>query len=291
MNRTNRSLFAAARALALAPTLIAPALVGCAYGTVRGDVDGEVIPSFKSGVVYEASALTEADDTVVVLALHTFAANDELFADHLDVKTEAIRDAMSTGDLEGAMDDVASFEEDNFPEDYWSAHLVLIGENESDIEDELSAEDANMGIVLCHHTGEVDAPREEPDAALFATLLTAGFRDANRDCFTTEEAEVTVEQYDGETISLTGFIELVDDENDDAGEVALTAVGVRSDLVEEAAEEHFEQVAELFAAIDASNAQPSSGGDNSCQFAFDGECDEPQGLDICDAGTDTADCG
>lgn len=79
-------------------------------------------------------------------------------------------------------------------------------------------------------------------------------------------------------------MELGDEDGDDAGEIEL---GAHCAPTESAVEGLFEELA----APAAPAPSQASGGNDSCEFAFDDECDEPGiGTGACPAGTDAADC-
>lgn len=282
--------------LARLARLAAPATVAvlalpfsaCSYGRVLGEVDGEDVPAFRTGIVFEANEITEADDTVAVAAFYTFSDGCELVAEHMDAKADAVRNLTDSNDsFEDIADDVKSFEAKNLPDDYWAAYVVVAAEDEGDIEDEHDVESGDAGegsgVLVCHHTGAVDAPNDNIQAALFPEFFLPFAEDDNRDCFVAEEGEVVVSKYDGKTIQLTAEVELKDDEGDDAGDIEIGAAAARCDETESAVDGVIEELQALQAA--------SSSANNSCQFAFDNECDEPEGLDLCAEGTDTADCG
>src|SRR5687767_8886996 len=62
--------------LARLARLAAPATVAalalpfsaCSVGKVLGEVDGDLVPAFRTGILFEANESTDADDTVAVAA-------------------------------------------------------------------------------------------------------------------------------------------------------------------------------------------------------------------------------
>ncbi|MBI1948566.1 MAG: hypothetical protein HYS27_22960 [Deltaproteobacteria bacterium] len=258
----------------------------CSVGKITGEVDGDLVPAFNTGIVYEANQLTADDDVVAVAAFYTFGGGCDLVAEQMDVKADGIRGLVDGKDVEKLIDDVKAFEDDNMPEDYWAAYVILAGENENDIEDDFKIDDGDeTAVLVCHHTGGVDAPREEPQAALLPDYGAAFFKDSNRDCFVANEGEVRVSLYDGKSISLVAEVELVDADDDDAGEVELGALAAHCPATESAVDGLLEEASDLVAADGA------AGGNDSCQFANDGECDHPGvGTGACEDGTDISDC-
>lgn len=295
MNRFARlATFVRLARLAAPATVAAVALPfsACAVGNVSGEVDGDTVPAFRTGLVYEANEITDADDTVAVAAFYTFSNGCELVGEHMDAKADALRSFSDSDDsLEDIADDVRSFEEKNLPEDYWVAYVVVAAEDEGDIEDahDVESDDAGegSGALLCHHTGAVDAPNDDIQAALFPDFLAPFAADDNRDCFLAEEGEITVSKYDGKTITLTAEVELKDNEDDDAGEVEISAAADHCEDAESAVDGIIEEIQDF---VSGSSGSSAPVGDNSCEFAFDDECDEPEGLNFCADGTDTADC-
>lgn len=256
---------------------------GCSVGKITGEVDGDLVPAFQSGIVYEANAATEDDDYVALAAFYTFSNGCELVAEHMDVKADSVRGLADGNDIERLVDDVRKFEEDNLPDDYWAAYVVLAGKNENDIEDDFDIEEDPADMVVCHHTGAVDSPRDEPVAALLPDYAARFFKDSNRDCFEAEKGEVRVSLYDRDSISLVAELDLVDADDDDAGEIELGAVAAECTATESAVDGLLREAQEL--------EESAPAADDSCQFARDGECDEPGiGTGACDAGTDATDC-
>jgi hypothetical protein len=143
------------------------------------------------------------------------------------------------------------------------------------------------------HTGAVDAPRDEPVAALLPDYAARFFKDSNRDCFEADKGEVRVSLYDRKSISLVAQVDLVDADADDAGEIELGGVAAQCKSTEDALDGLLREAE----ALNAAEAQPpppagnDGSGNDSCQFAFDDECDEPGiGTGACDPGTDATDC-
>jgi hypothetical protein len=205
----------------------------------------------------------------------------------MDVKADGIRrlaDGPSDEDaVERMINDVRKFEEDNLPEDYWAAYVVLAGQNESDIEDDFDIEEDPTDMVVCHHTGAVDSPRDEPVAALLPDYAARFFKDSNRDCFEADKGEVRVSLYDRESISLVADVDLIDADEDDAGEIELGAIALECSATESAVDGLFREAREL--------EESAPNADDSCQFAEDGAGDEPGiGTGACDPGTDASDC-
>lgn len=261
------------------------ALAGCAGGNVDGEIDGDFVPNFRTGMVVAANQLTDDDDEVALAVFTTFSDGCGLLAEHLDVKAYGIRGITNGDDVEELIDDVRDFEETNLPDDYWVAYVVLAGENQRDIEDNFNVEDDAGGAIICHHTGAVDAPRDQPQAALLPDFLAPTYKDANRECYAAEEGEIRVSLYDGKAISLVAEVELIDDEGDDAGEVRLSGMGGSCAATADAVDGLLEELEDMSRAADA-----STGAESSCQWAHDGVCDEPGGTNVCAAGTDSADC-
>ncbi len=290
--------------LARLARLAAPATVaalalpfsGCSVGKVTGEVDGDRVPAFLTGLVFEANEITDADDTVAIAAFYTFSNGCELVSEQMDAKADAVRSLSSGDDFEDIADDVRSFEEKNFPEDYWAAYVIVAAEDKGDIEDAHDIEadsDDITDVLVCHHTGAVDAPSDNIQAAVLPDFFAPFSQDDNRDCFVAEEGEVRVSLYDGKTISLVAEVELKDDEGDDAGDIELGALAAHCEDAESSVDGIIEE-AQDFESAQAASSAPSApsapSADNSCEFAFDNECDEPEGLNFCADGTDTADC-
>lgn len=269
----------------LALALALHAVAGCSVAKLQGEVDGEHVPSFHTGMIFEANKMTSDDDIVAVAAFYSFSGGCDVVAEQTDVKADGIQGLGAGDDAEELIDEVRSFEEDNLPEEYWAAYVVLAGKNESDIEDDFDIQDDVVAVTVCHHTGAVDAPREDPAAALLPDFAAPFFKDANRECFGAEEGEVRVSLYDGKSISLVAEVELVDDEGDDAGEVELGGLGAHCAPVQDAMDGLFDEYADLMEAY-----APSPSGGSGCPYANDGECDEPNGTNLCEYGTDGSDC-
>lgn len=273
------------------------ALGACSVGKLTGEVDGELVPAFQSGLVFEASSATEAEDYVAVAAFYTFSNACDLVAGQMDVRADAVADivaASSPNDTEKAIDAVRDFEKENLPEDYWAAYVVLGGENENDIEDDFDIEDDAADVVVCRHTGAVDVDRDDFLAAVLPDFAEPFAKDRNRDCFRASEGEVRVSLYDeSKSISLVTESELDDGEGDDAGEIELGAVASYCATTERAVEGLIGELLDSASSANDSAAPapapgPSQGGE--CQFANDGECDEPEGTGLCAEGTDANDC-
>jgi hypothetical protein len=284
-NNPKESPMKPARTLALVAA--AHAVTACSVGKISGEVDGSFVPAFHTGMVFEASGVSDADDYVALTAFYTFSNGCDLVAEQMDVRAEAAADlgaADDVSDLEELIDAVADFEADKLPDDYWAAYVVLAGEDDNDIEDDFDIEDDTVSVVVCHHSGAVDVDRDELEAALLPDFAAPFAKDSARDCYVAEEGEVRVSLYqESGSISLVAEVELVDDEGDDAGEIELGGLGGYCGNAEGAVEGLFEEFRDL-------SRQANAAGDNSCQFSNDGECDEPEGLNFCADGTDTNDC-
>src|SRR3990167_2205487 len=223
-------------ALPLPVALITSLLAGCSVAKLKGEVDGDEVPSFHTGMIFEANKLTSDDDTVAVAAFYTFSDGCGLVAEQMDVKADGIQGLSDGKDVEDLIDDVKEFEEERLPEEYWAAYVMIAGENANDIEDDFDIEEDAVSVLVCHHRGAVDAAREEPAAALLPDFAGATGKDSNRDCYWAEEGDVRVSLYDGKSVSLVAAVELVDDEGDDAGEVELGGVGAHCPATESAVE-------------------------------------------------------
>jgi len=165
-------------------TLAMPLVItACSTASIDGEVNHEVVPPFMTGMVYEADELTPDDDYVAVAAFYTFNNGCDLVAKQMDAKTDGIRGLLDGKDVEGLIDNVRKFEEDNFPDDYWASYVVIAAPSESDVADNFDVERDTAGALVCHHHGAVDAPRDEPAAALLPDYAAPFFKDRNRDCF------------------------------------------------------------------------------------------------------------
>lgn len=282
----NRTCFALV--IALCPQL------ACSVGKITGEIDGDLVPAFTSGLVFEASAATPEEDYIAVAAFYTFSNACELVAQQMDARADAVTDigaAENENDVEKAIDTVKDFEAANLPDDYWAAYVALAGDNENDIEDSFDIEEDPAGVVVCHHTGAVDVERDDFLAAVLPAFAEPFANDSNRDCFEASEGDVRVSIYEeSKSISLVSESELVDDEGDDAGEIELGAVASYCAQTESAIEGLLEELNDAADAQSDAPSAPAPGGDAGCQFTNDGECDEPEGLGLCAEGTDVSDC-
>ena len=278
-------------------TLSIAAASACSPASITGEVDGNVVPPFLTGMVYQADELTPDDDTVAVAAFYTFSNGCDLVAKQMNTKDDGIRGFGNGQDVEKLLDDVHKFEEDNFPGDYWSAYAVISASSESDIADKFDVERDPAGVLVCHHTGAVDASRDEPQAALLPDYAAPFSKDRNRECFTSKKGEIRVSEYDGKSMSLIADVDVANDAGDNRGKIELGGVAAQCDATERAVRDLLSDLTALLSSQNPQPAQqqPSSSGaapNDSCQFAFDGVCDEPNiGSGACAPGTDASDCG
>ena len=267
----------------------------CSTASIDGEVDHEIVPPFQTGMVYEADELTPDDDFVAVAAFYTFNNGCDLVSKQMNAKTDGIRGLLDGKDVEGLIDDVRKFEEDNFPDDSWASYVVIAASSESGVADNFDVERDNAGALVCHHHGAVDAPRDEPAAALLPDYAAPFFKDRNRDCFTSNRGEIRVSSYDRKNISLLADVSLANADGDSAGKVSLGGVAAQCDATESSVKDLLREASDLSAAAASpppSQPPPSASPDDSCQFSFDGECDEPNiGTGACAAATDATDCG
>lgn len=268
-----------------------PAASACLAGSIDGQVDGDNVPALQSGIVFESDAMSDDDyDTIAIAAFYTFEDGCERASDQLDTKADSMHDAARGTAIDTVVDDVQDFEKDNLPDDYWAAYVVVGGDDERDLEDDFALDDdlskVDAYVLVCHHTGAVDAPDEDPTAALLPEVLAPFAEDKNRDCYLAEDGDLHITEYTGERMKLSAELELVDDDEDDAGDVELSGIAREC----RAAGDAFDDAYEQFAALDQAASAPA--GDDSCQYAFDGECDHPGvGTGACPDGTDVSDCG
>lgn len=275
-------------------TLGVVAATACSTASIDGEVDHETVPPFMTGLVYEADQLTPDDDYVAITAFYTFSSGCDLVAKQMDAKTDGLRGLLDGKDVESLIDDVRKFEEDNFPGDYWAAYAVISARGESDVADNFDIERDNAGVLVCHHHGAVDAPRDEPAAALLPDYGAPFFKDRNRDCFTSSRGEIRVSSYDRKNISLLADVTLSNESGDSAGKISLGGVAAQCDATESAVKDLLREAADVSAPANEAppQQQAPTTPDDSCQFAFDGECDEPgTGTGACAAATDATDCG
>ena len=238
-------------------------LVGCgARGTLTGEIDGQTVPP----IVDAAFAIVEdeANDVNVAFSIFTTYSDACLhLSSQFNILNDLIDPRATPDDVENSAEDFADYIEDNKLVDHWTIQIAGTAEKEADFRDE--------------NTLDID-PDEDENTSLSVSFqerapeFENGRLELNQDSFNADDGAFAW-SLDEELrdVTVKGNAELRDEDNDQAGDIEFEGTAVFCAELSDA-------VVELTENLNA----------NSCAFARDGVCDEPND---CAAGTDETDCG
>jgi hypothetical protein len=244
---------------------------GCA-GSVNGEIDGKSVGNFYSA----AFGLGELDaGEVEAVSIFGLA----LPGNSCDDGTEVLDQSLDSGGADP--DDAVDLINERIPVDHWFATLQVSAEDESDFRDEsveLDDEDPDVrvSLALCFQKKEAKVRNDAVDDG--------------SDCFGATDGDVNI-TFDGNRLGVASDdeVKFEDEDGDTAGRVTFNLGFSACESMSSTLQDAFDDL------LDGQNNPPppsegegEGGPGDECEFADDGECDEPS---LCDPGTDTTDCG
>jgi hypothetical protein len=189
--------------------------------SVTGEVDGEKAPSFSESCLLESSSKTEFR---AQLRAFSFDGGCGKLGETFEELTKLTKSPPKAGDFATAQefaDALVAHQKklrgaagSHFPETgFWDLDISFRVDDADDVRDDYDLQDDDDKVVvnLCHQTGK---PKFNDEGV-----------DERRECFRAEDGDLDVTAFEESTkIELTGKkIELVDDEDDGAGDIEITA--------------------------------------------------------------------
>lgn len=261
-------------ALAGAGMLFAPACLDY-VGGVEGQIDGLDVGSFSSAALGVIDL--EATNETMVLAIFSTAPDAcelrrSIYGHLADITTAGATE----NDVKNGAEDVVQAIVDADMVGEWTVSVTAITDRRQDLQD-----DNSIVVDTAASTGDDRA------------FVTAELQNREPEFDQNDGLQLEIDSYsategslrfdldeDLGAVSIEGRVELRGDvDGDNAGDIDLSGRAVFCQGLGTAFVEFSENV-------QARNVAP--GPEDSCQFANDGECDEPS---LCAAGTDTTDCG
>lgn len=243
-------------------------LVGCGRGpgTIEGEIDGDEVGAIADAVfALIESSLTDEHNVLVV------AGTADDLCTHLTEQYSILADMVhpnaTQNDVKNGAGDLVDYINDNDLVGHWTFSMIgvadrvvdLRDENELDIDPSAEVGDDRMALTVAEQRR---APKfDENDG--YETGEEVYAADEGSAAWSLDE--------DNRYVEVTGDARLRDDTGDKAGDIDFDIYATPCN-----------DFGSAF--VDFTDNRYA----NSCQYARDGECDEPT---YCPAGTDTTDCG
>lgn len=249
-----------ARAIALPIGLLSSvasiASVGCAPANVEGTVDGEAVAALSSASFIEAT-LGEGDAARTIITSTAMSILDgcgavtrmqdkrnAAYAEYLDATDDETDSEVINAALLAYAEAQVDAAKEEVPATYWTATLSASAADEDDIQGasaEIDAEDVDLeeDVVMSLRVCRVNSHPEVEESNGIASVKT------DEDCFAADSGDVEVETFveNQSIVARATEVKLVDDEGEEAGEVAVSISAAHCPTLEKSLQD-FEEVSQ-----------------------------------------------
>lgn len=243
-------------------------LVGCARspGTIEGEVDGAE-PGLIADAVFSLFDFEDTDEKAILVVAGTADDLCTHLTEQYAFLNEMLDPNATVNDVKNAAGDFADYVNDNELVGHWTFTIDGAADRSVDFQEgnELDV-DAEAGPGSDRMTFSATEQQDDPSFDENEGL------DPGTASFAADEGSAAwYLDEDNTDVEVVGSVSLRDEEGDSAGDLKFEIYALPCNSLTE-------EFSELSDNLEA----------NSCQYARDGECDEPE---YCPAGTDTTDCG